>query len=225
MTVSTNGSAEVSSGIRAALQLLLQAGRYARDVHREPWDFALEIGGLHDAGLTPNDLRWLVLKGYVEHAAEVTGRAGRRFRPAGVVAFAPNSCFVLTDKGARFAQDECFQANPLPGAAAGGRRREAGDTAPADAPRWDDDRRTLCVGRQVVKRYRRPAPNQVAILAALEEEGWPPRVDDPLPPLPDLEPKRRLSDAIQALNLHRESELIRFRGDGTGTGVCWERVR
>jgi hypothetical protein len=69
-----------------------------------------------------------------------------------------------------------------------------------------------------------PSPNQEAILDAFQEEGWPMWIDDPLSPLPDQPPKRRLHDTIKGLNRNREMELIRFRGDGTGQRVAWEIV-
>ncbi len=95
-------------------------------------------------------------------------------------------------------------------------------TAAQDAPRWDGLRRELLVDGQVVKRFRVPAPNQIAVLAAFQEEGGPPQVFDPLPPEGDQNPKRRLQETIKALNGHRLAPIIRFRGDGTGQGVLWE---
>ena len=94
--------------------------------------------------------------------------------------------------------------------------------APQPVPRWDMLRRELFVDGQVVKRFRVPAPNQIAVLAAFQEEGWPPRVFDPLPPDGDQEPKQRLRETIRALNQHQRPPTLRFFGDGTGQGVLWE---
>jgi hypothetical protein len=91
-------------------------------------------------------------------------------------------------------------------------------------PQWDAKYRALRVGQCVIKEYRVPSPNQEAVLAAFQEEGWPHRIDDPLSPLGDVEPKCRLHDTIKRLNRHHKDRLIRFRGDGTGEGVCWEYV-
>ena len=66
--------------------------------------------------------------------------------------------------------------------------------------------------------------NQEAILTAFQEEGWPARIDDPLPPHPEQDPKRRLNDTIKCLNRKQSQSLIHFRGDGTGEAVIWERV-
>jgi hypothetical protein len=98
--------------------------------------------------------------------------------------------------------------------------RRSAVTAPP--PRWDPAYRELRVGDTVVKEFRVPSPAQIAILSAFEEEGWPHRIDDPLSPLPNVEPKSRLHDAIKRLNGLQKIRLLRFRGDGTGEGVCWE---
>jgi len=91
-------------------------------------------------------------------------------------------------------------------------------------PQWDVEYRTLRVGQHVIKKYLVPARNQEAILAAFQEEGWSHRIFDPLPPQADIDPKCRLHDAIKCLNRLHKHQLIRFRGDGTGEGVCWEFV-
>lgn len=89
-------------------------------------------------------------------------------------------------------------------------------------PNWDAKRRELRVNETVVKRFRQPAQNQELILAVFEEDGWPERIDDPLPPDPVRDAKERLHDVIKKLNRAQDVPLIRFRGDGTGTGVLWE---
>ena len=59
---------------------------------------------------------------------------------------------------------------------------------------------------------------------AFEEEDWPVRIDDPLPPRSGLDPKRRLHDSIKSLNRHQKSRVLRFCGDGSGEGVRWELI-
>jgi hypothetical protein len=99
---------------------------------------------------------------------------------------------------------------------------DARPTAARGVPRWDPLRRELLVDGQVVKRFRVPAPNQIAVLAAFEEEGWPPRVFGPLPPKEDQERKQRLRETIRALNHHQRPPMLRFSSDGTGQGILWE---
>jgi hypothetical protein len=106
-------------------------------------------------------------------------------------------------------------------------RLTRGDVAESGAvakPHWDPEIRVLRVGREIVKQYRVPSPAQEAILAAFQEEGWPPHLDDPLPPLPDGSPADRLRSTIRNLNSNQKKRLIRFRGDGTGQGILWELI-
>ena len=98
------------------------------------------------------------------------------------------------------------------------------EQAARDFPLWDAARQELRVGDSLVKQFRLPAPNQGRILMAFEEEGWPSRIDDPLPPQPDLDPKRRLHDTIKSLNRNQKHRLLRFKGDGQGLGILWEFI-
>jgi hypothetical protein len=91
-------------------------------------------------------------------------------------------------------------------------------------PHWDPDLQELRVNGLIVKQFKVPAPNQEMVLAAFEEERWPLRVDDPLPPQADQEPKRRLHDTIVSLNRSHKHRVIRFTGDGSGEGVRWALV-
>jgi hypothetical protein len=90
----------------------------------------------------------------------------------------------------------------------------------AIVPAWDSARRELRLGKNVVKRFRQPAKNQETILAAFQEEGWPPRIDDPIPG-DDAHAKDRLRDAVKKLN-RQAILLIHFLSDGKGQGVLWQ---
>jgi hypothetical protein len=59
------------------------------------------------------------------------------------------------------------------------------------------------------------------ILRVFEEEGWPPRIDDPLDRAPDRDPQQRLHDAVRRLNGNQSRCRIRFSRDGTGQGILW----
>ena len=91
-------------------------------------------------------------------------------------------------------------------------------------PTWDSERRELRIRETIIKLFKWTAANQETILAAFEEEDWPHRIDDPLPPHPDQDSKRRLSDTIKCLNRKQINQQIHFRGDGTGKGITWELV-
>jgi hypothetical protein len=226
-------SAQADSDIRvaprvaAALAALLDALDYARDLERSVWDFAVEIFTLRHLELSNSDLRWLVGKGFVEHAVEVTlpGDPERSFRQPGRPMFCKKTCFVLAPEGAAVAREVCTRSVPVVHREEVTLKRSMpAMTTQLEAfvPRWDRDRQELRVGSIVVKRFKVPAANQETILAAFEEEGWPPRIDDPLSPHGDLPPKRRLQAAIKSLNRNQKRPLIRFLGDGSGQGVRWE---
>jgi hypothetical protein len=207
--------------VRAALALLAEAYDYSQDTDSDAWEFAVEIDTLETEGLTPNDLRWLVYRDYVEHARETTksGAGRREFRRCRGRTLYKRSCFILTDAGLALAQSV---ANTPEASAA----RDDPEHASVPHPHWDAELHELSFDGQLVKRFQTPAPNQAAVLAAFEEEGWPPRIDDPLPRHPDQDqdPKRRLNDTVKALNRHQKTHLVHFSCDGTGEGVRWESV-
>ncbi|QDV84753.1 hypothetical protein TBK1r_37050 [Stieleria magnilauensis] len=230
--------------VRLAFLPLLTAIDYACQSNCDRWQFAVEIEQLTALDMAPNDFRWLVRNGWVQHQREVTLESddGRTFLPSGELTFPERTCFVLTDRGIELAQG--LLANHQPAAperqpsiqprreateavlAGGVNLRAVNGSRPhaGQRPRWDSERRVLGIGGTIVKRFKWVAVNQQAILCAFEEEGWPPRIDDPLPPHPEQDAKRRLSDTIKCLNRKQTNPLVHFRGDGTGEGVVWEFV-
>lgn len=92
------------------------------------------------------------------------------------------------------------------------------DAPIVEKPKWSAARSELQF-RGKKRRYRPTAGNCRPILAVFEEEGWPPRIDDPLPRGPD---GARLRSAVRQLNAGLEG--MRFLTDGTGEGVLWEAI-
>lgn len=225
---SSAGAARFTPPIHSALALLMDAATCAQDVGAELWQFSVEISALLRAGLTTNECRWLVAKGLAEHACEMTTHdANRRvFQPCTNLALPKRSCFVITERGMTCATEllravakrqsadnhaSAVNLRPVPG----------NGELHATTPTWDSDRQQLRVGRVIVKEFKVPAANQEAILAAFQEEGWCPRIDDPLAPKLNQDSKRRLHDTINSLNRNQKHPLIRFLGDGKGEGVRW----
>jgi len=233
--VNENGSARFTPAIYSALALLLDASSCAADVGADAWQFSVEINALLRAGLTTSACRWLIAKGLAKHACETTTNNGDRrvFQPCTNLALPKRACFVITDRGITCA-NELLRS---------GAKRHAGEhrvstaTVPTvrpalenaepqpTTPTWDSDRQQLRVGRIIVKEFKVPAANQEAILAAFQEEGWVPRIDDPLTPKLNQDSKRRLHDTINSLNRNQKHSLLRFLGDGKGEGVRWEFSR
>jgi len=218
---------DVRIHLRDALWLLLQAYEYADELSQDVWSFAVELPALRAERLTTSDLRWLACKGYVEHASEITKSEDlrRHFRRVGLTQFTAETCVVLTSDGLDLARDVCAES----ARSSVSRSRLAIGRAPGIAgrggrPKWDGDRRQIRFDGRIVKEFKLPSPNQEAVLMAFEEEGWPARMDDPLAPTANLDPRRRLHDTIKALNRNQKENLLRFMGDGTGEGIRWEPV-
>ena len=207
-----------SAAIERAVMLLREAAAYAEQFGRDQWDFAVDLRSFITAGCSMNDLRWLLCAGFALHGSEIraTGSTSRQFKLSQSMTFTPRSCFVLA------------QASMV-SSTNGSLAHEASSNfqvfrGGSSTPTWDQERRELRINDVVVKSFKLPSPNQEAILTALAEENWPVRIDDPLPPQLDLDPKRRLHDTIKSLNRNQKSRLIRFSGDGTGEGVLWKLI-
>jgi hypothetical protein len=215
----------LSGRFQLALRVLIDAHESAEDVGRDPWDFAVEIQNLRELGLTTTEFRWLSCKGLVLHQQEVSDSREnkRRFKSEGVLHFSRSSCFVVTDEGLAYSQSEHFaeldhQAN------ASALTIHQTPTRHDSLPVFDNCQRELTFLGKLVKRFKLPSPNQETVLIAFEEDGWPNRIDDPLPPRNEQDPKQRLHDTIKCLNRRQINSLIRFKGDGTGKGVLWRVV-
>src|SRR5262245_37610918 len=80
-------------------------------------------------------------------------------------------------------------------------------------PRWDAALHELWFCNLLVKRYRQKADNQKAVLAAFEEQGWPKKIDDPIPGKRGFSAEKRLADTVAALNKHQISPCLKFTLD------------
>lgn len=213
-----------------ALQMLLDAFYYSCDLECNAWDFAVGISTLKKSGLTSNDFRWLVAKGFLHHSAETTstGAEFREFQAEHSARFVRNSCFILSEAGINFAQTLLKDTESRRGrhtrSLSDQQHNSWAHIGVDTLPHWDSDRQELTLDGTVIKRFKVPARNQETVLTVFQEEGWPARIDDPLPQVSDINPKRRLHDTINALNRHQKQHLIQFRGDGQGEGVLWEFV-
>lgn len=212
------------------LQTLNEAIEYATDLGTSPWEFALRLDQAITLNLNQNDLRWLVKRGWIEHqTGDLLGKNSSVISSD----FCTESRFVISTAGLRALTSSTSERTP-PGTPSPSfpptAPRSTVSTSLADepsepivaaTPNWDFERRELSIAGNVVKRFRWPAPNQETILSVFAEEGWPARIEDPLPQSNGLDPKRRLGDTIKCLNRNQRVNLIRFRGDGTGEGVLW----
>jgi hypothetical protein len=172
---------------------------------------------LRDLGAGDHVLLWLIYHGHVEHYT--TPSHAEVPRLARSLTLGDSSCFVLTRTGeaflGRFLDYVLAEENLM---------EQARDMlwGGSPVPHYDPEERVLVWGRQVVKNFRQPATNQVCVLRAAEELGWPVWFDDPLPRGGGKRSQERLHDTIKALNRFQHSCVIHFKGDGTGTRIGWE---
>lgn len=199
-------SPELPEGAATAVALLYEACENAQRAGRDEREFAVELQHLLAAGVMSGAIRWLLARGYAEQLIETTPQSAenRSFRAVRNLALGTRSCFILTPAGTAL---------------------RMGATRPNDRPVWDQNRRELRFGREVVKRFAQRASVQETILAAFEEEEWPEHIDDPLPPLPDQDAPSRLRSAVNNLNRPRRPSPIRFGVCHLGTAVFWRTVR
>ncbi len=224
---SLNSRKSLSGPIQSALTKLAKAYHYSHELSCSAWDFAVELSCLEELGIERSDLRWMVLRGYVEHAPEIArnGSDERAFGPTGRLTFVESSCFALTLAGIKLA--ESVSQNGRGGLSASAQPPSSvrhGRSCDHYQPYWDCERHEFRMGNLIVKRFNLSSPNQEMILMAFQEEGWPPRVDDPLPPDQDCDPKQRLRDTIESLNRHQRRPVVQFKSDTTGHGVLWEPI-
>lgn len=221
----TTPTCSLEPRLQHGIKLLLQSYHYATMLERDLWDFPVDIQDLLSAGWTRNDVRYLTYCELVTFKSRSQLHCSDECCVNGRLLAVDELAFVLTEKGVAIAQQ--FSVGMAENNSVSGPEHLLASVdssmAPASmAPKWDIDRQELrCEGR-LVKQFKLPSPNQETVLMAFEEEHWPPRIDDPLPPNPDMDPKRRLNDTIKSLNKNQKYRAIRFMGDGSGRGIRWE---
>ena len=91
---------------------------------------------------------------------------------------------------------------------------------PTNVPVWDRETGKLTFNGRLCKQILNlaHAKNVCTLLNVFQEEGWPTRIDDPLPGAL----AKRLGDTIASLN--KKLVGLRFFRDGTGKGIRWEIV-
>lgn len=214
-TLLGDGRHALPDRIKHVLQHLHLARQTARNCDCDIWDFAVDVPSLREFGVSFTDCRWMICVGYVKQAIETTlvGDPCRSFRAATNLYLTPQTCLVLTDEGSSYLESVLTATES---------ENATSRIQLDEKPIWDRQRNELWYGETLVKKYKLPASNQATVLQAFEEDGWPARIDDPLPPKPNQDSKRRLHDTINSLNRNQRQRSLKFTGDGTGHGVCWE---
>ena len=210
--------AELCQHYQAGLRTLFEGYRYADELGRDRWEFAVEVEFLRAAGLNNNDLRWLVGKGYVDHALEITppGKAPRRFRRGGPFALCERSSFALTDDGVALAREVLAAPEPAP--------PPHGVASPSTGvPYWDAETHSLYWRGKLVKHFKHEAPFQEAILEAFQASKWSRYIEVALPKEEGVNPKERMRVTIKNLN-RGCGRRIQFKQEGNGGRVGWQAL-
>ncbi|HYW71408.1 MAG TPA: hypothetical protein VE961_10250 [Pyrinomonadaceae bacterium] len=221
----------IAQHLRPGLAVLWRAYLCAQDTGVALWNLSLPTKRLHEAGMTRTDFQWLVDRGFAEYGEETTTGLRRAAQSNGA-RLSNHIRLVLTAGGAALAEQVFSKTNDASPAALDltteasvfpEKQSVAADTKLPDLkPRWDVIRRELSFAGSIIKRFRVPARNQETILSVFEEEGWVEHIHDPLPVTINIDAPTRLHDAINRLNRCQINPLVRFHGDGKGTGVFWE---
>ncbi len=164
-------------------------------------------------------LLWMLFQGHIEHL-QSSGNGRKGMNAVASVRFTKVSAFRLTPLGKTFG-DEFVTAVLTPGCESVGafwNMLWVGLLVPT----YEKQDRILRWGEHLIKHFDRPADNQILVVSAAEELGWPFWWDDPLPRRHGQNPKTMLHDTIKDLNRRQKADLIRFKGDGTGTQIGWE---
>ncbi len=93
--------------LKGTLELLWRARQFAGQGGEDGlWKHAVDFDDLISKGATRTDLRWLLEQRYIESSQFWTrlGMDGRGFRRVGNAVLQNDMCFILTDKGADWAQ-------------------------------------------------------------------------------------------------------------------------
>ena len=202
------------NGVFDSLSHLRNAKDTALKCDKNPDLFAVSLNEMSDRGLVSYQLQWLTHNHFIVRCLNLPSGVETVFESNGAIR--SEDAYVLTQNGDRLLdklQLKLLQER---------RSHLNHKTTIVGKPIYNSEKHLLIFDEKVVKRFRWAASNQERVLMAFEEENWPRRIDDPLLPDPNICPKRRLHDTIKCLNRRQENKLVRFRGDGTGTGVLWE---
>jgi hypothetical protein len=207
----------------SCLRTLVRSLHYAQDLAEDVWQYAVEIDSLRVMGLGSSDIRWLVSKGYIAHALEVTKPHDkqRQFQAADNLALTERSCFVVTCSGIDLLAQWGGRTETFEPTFAKPPMNDRDEDLPRRRPRWDEKQHTLYWGSVLVKHFQREARNQEAILRSFEEAAW----AEVLSEVPILRTtgntKACFRDAIRNLN-RNVAPYLSFRQEGCGRRLVWQ---
>jgi hypothetical protein len=211
---------------QVALALLFQAYEIAQRLQQPASTFAVSGFNLRAAGLTENDLCWLLTEGLIKHTVERIQSHGttRVFDRTENLGLHERNCFVLTPAGYEVVRQACIeQAFAGSSSAAERSAKTAAPLNPAQ-PYWDETSHTLFWADEIVHHFKKDAPNQETILRTFQVHHWQPWIPVSLLPNRNDFQKGSLHNTIK--NLNRNVCLhLQFRQEGNGDRIGWESLR
>lgn len=194
-----------------ALVRLWRRHASAEEAHRDTWEFAVPGQFLTSFGLSRHEIDWLLNAEFIVVRRSQGNDIGTPLHGVSLEGLD----VVISEFAATLVasiNDACEVD------------LERGNSGVTVKPYWDAARRELWFDGILLKRFKKPGPNQELILAAFERQGWPKRIDDPLPFKADISPVDRLHDAVKRLTRSLDVPLVKFGGDGKGSGARWRPV-
>ena len=200
-------------GLIGAIRLLVEAASFAANIGCDRERYAVEIVEFKRVAASHESLRWLCDNGYALHLSETTQTVDpeRSFNVVPPTVLSERSCWVLADDGVDFANSFLLRFSVNTSDTDISPQQGLEESTNGQTPHWDDQNGELSLGRVVVKRLISTATFQRLLLQALQEEGWPSSIDDPLPPGPEGDATLRLRSVIRGLNASQLANLIRFK--------------
>jgi hypothetical protein len=211
------------SGDREAVSLLWKAHQQIGPKD-DPWQEAVTLAELRQAGVRKADLRRMIRNGLVEYRVEATTARSkrRRFQKWDNLSIPERSCFILTERGVTAASGAALD-HASDGAA--GHAGHGGHSQQVGRPYWDGVRR-LYWASEVIKEFRRMAPDQMPVLEECQRQGWTREIS--LKPIVVELKKRGIRASLwienTVRNLNKGLRGIRFHEDSKEQVIRWEPV-
>jgi hypothetical protein len=89
-------------------------------------------------------------------------------------------------------------------------------------PKFNKDTRELYLGDAFIHRFSTQASNQIAVLTAFQDAGWPREIPDPLGNPRDRGFGKRLHDTSYGLSRVQKLRLIRFSSTACDRKIRWD---
>jgi len=206
------------AGLKAAFSLLLEA-KENRSAQLRPRTKRTAVPILLASGLPKPDLRLLLENGYLEISPKNRFQQKTDMKPEEMDGQWIESAHVrLTLPGAALAGQILY---PLSDDRS--HKRGFPDLSLPASPEWNEELQVLSWGGKVIERFRRPAPNLVALIHALGKSNWAVWTPNPFRATADRSGQSLLHDSIKNWKRSPIARFIRLHGDGSGTGFLWER--